>query len=171
MTISLTKLAKECHEIAKSKGFWDNPRSIDHCRGLAISELGEAINADRIHGRASIPDFLTNIQDGCGFKYSFELEIKNTFEDELADFLIRVLDYTYHFKIPIKNLDVLDYKIKYSSFPEIVAYLSYFLNTSPDVALNIFLKYCEENNIDILWLVKQKMKYNKTRVRLHGKKY
>jgi len=61
---ALNKLAKECHKIAKDKGFWDEPRSYAHCMGLVISELGEAINADRAGKRAC----RTNFEQESDFK-------------------------------------------------------------------------------------------------------
>ncbi len=50
-------------------------------------------------------------------------------------------------------------------------------NTSMDVATlithliaDIFV-YCKQNNIDLLWHIEQKMRYNELRPRLNGKNF
>lgn len=38
-------------------------------------------------------------------------------------------------------------------------------------SINGFVLYCKKWNIDILWHIEQKIKYNEMRPRLNGKKY
>ncbi len=70
--MELKNLIDECHTTAKEKGFWDKERNIGEMLMLVVSELGEAIEAHR--------------------KNVFGVEQKDTFEDEIADALIRIFD-------------------------------------------------------------------------------
>ena len=72
MEKSVNAWIKQCHELAREKGFWDKERNVGEMLMLIVSELGEAIEAHR--------------KDELG------LEKKDTFEDELADTAIRLFD-------------------------------------------------------------------------------
>ena len=99
----LNQLATEIHENAKSKGFFDSEKNIGEMLCLIHSEVSEALEADRIGLNARWDDYqhFLNKTDAdlihCGekagtqFKTAFEGCIKNTFEDEMADIIIRVL--------------------------------------------------------------------------------
>ena len=138
-TISI--LQKEIHANAVAKGFYDDAPAVGTQLMLVVSELGEALEAHR-KGKwvnlkymierqkellASIPKDLSEpeyIAEINRVKANlFQLHIKDTVEDELADALIRILD------------------------------------------------LAESLKIDLEWFVLQKMEYNKTRERLHGKAY
>lgn len=62
----------ECHKTAQTQGFWDQKRNVGEMLMLVVSELGEAIEAHR-----------------SGL---FGMEKKDTFEDEIADAVIRLFD-------------------------------------------------------------------------------
>lgn len=83
--MSLNKLAREIHKIAVDKGFWEGKRNISECLMLVVTELGEACEALR----------KDNKQEG---KQEW---MKHTYEDELADALIRILDLCAAQKIDI----------------------------------------------------------------------
>ena len=128
---SLNQLRDEIHANAKEKGFCDNPREVGTMLMLIVSELAEALEADRIGDFCDFSKYekckkemdvgLRTSEDIE--KYAFEKYIKNTFEDELADVIIRTLS--------------------------ICGYL----------------------DIDIERSVLAKMKYNKTREKMHSKRY
>lgn len=145
---SLNQLRDEIHANAKEKGFYDNPKEIGTLLMLIVSELAEALEADRVgyfcdfrgyeerkkysfelkHKQETDVNFMprssSSIQSSEEIeKEAFERYIKNTFEDELADVIIRVLD--------------------------ICGYLDI------DIERNVFAK----------------MEYNKTREKMHSKKY
>jgi len=99
----INQLAKEIHENAKSKGFYENEKNIGEMLCLIHSEVSEALEADRKKHYTKLDEdwFLLGLAEknyGITFnddnvaKVFFEQNIKNTFEDELADVLIRVLD-------------------------------------------------------------------------------
>jgi len=83
----VNKLSKEIHEVAKGKGFWDTERNIGEMLMLIVSEVSEALEADRAKKYADIKYY-----EEYPSKENFELHIKDTFESELADTIIRILD-------------------------------------------------------------------------------
>jgi len=94
---------------------------------LIVSELGEALEADRTR---KVSEPISRFQwyedwekNPSTDKMNFELYFKDTFEDELADAMIRILD------------------------------------------------LCGRLNIDIEWHINQKLAFNRTRNRKHGKAY
>ena len=99
----INKLAKEIHLNARSKGFFDAEKNIGEMLCLIHSEVSEALEADRknhytklkkdwyIKGLAD-PNYGASFCDNEAFKKEFKNSVKNTFEDELADIMIRVMD-------------------------------------------------------------------------------
>lgn len=98
----INNLAIQVHENAKSKGFFDSEKNIGEMLCLIHSEVSEALEADRKDRFTNIPplalrglaekSFGRIYWDDDVFKPAFEKGVKDTFEDELADVVIRVLD-------------------------------------------------------------------------------
>jgi len=100
----MNKLAQEIHENAKAKGFYEGEKNTGELLCLIHSEVSEALEADRKNSHARweyfdrinkyTEDKLTHLgyEKKDQFNLAFERTIKNTFEDELADVVIRVLD-------------------------------------------------------------------------------
>ena len=90
----INKLAKEIHDNAKSKGFYEQQKNTGEMLCLIHSEVSEALEADR-KGRFfenySIEAVNGWVQD-VDFVNSFITHVKGTFEEEMADIFIRVLD-------------------------------------------------------------------------------
>jgi len=92
-------LMTEIHEQNAKKGFWDEKRNTGELLMLIVSELAEALEADR-KGRTADPHYLQEMIDNgytwedseMSFKSGFERDIKDTFEDEIADAAIRIFD-------------------------------------------------------------------------------
>lgn len=102
----INKLAKEVHQNAKNHGFFDDKKNIGEMLCLIHSEVSEALECDRkdkyysnsvenqawfIYGMAD-KDYGQTFNDDSFFKTQFENRVKDTFEDELADIMIRVMD-------------------------------------------------------------------------------
>lgn len=134
--MQINEAIAESHNTAKEKGFWDKPNwNIGEKLMLITSELGEALEADRKDRYADVTNFNKGLTNELGqvplfdadadekFVKSFEANLKDKFEDELADATIRLFD------------------------------------------------LAGKMNIDLEYFMQMKMKYNKTRARLHGKKY
>lgn len=76
----------------KAKGFWDNERNVGELLMLVTSELGEAMEAHRKGRFAEFEQAETNVRLGGEWNANFKAHIKDTFEDEIADAVIRLLD-------------------------------------------------------------------------------
>lgn len=77
----LNEYSTLCHRIARQKGFWDRPRNTAEMLMLTVSELAEALEADRKADRAGfreeIADTFIRLFDLCGgMKINIETEIE-----------------------------------------------------------------------------------------------
>ena len=89
--LTLKELGRRAFETAKAKGFHDEPIDIPRALMLTVSELAEALEADRKNKRADLSAFFD--KEPCEifpFREKFEVHVKDTFEDELADGLVVV---------------------------------------------------------------------------------
>lgn len=133
----LNSASLEIHQDAKRKGFWDSERETGTLLMLCVSELSEALEADRKGRKNMLKTFERDMEfarlndenlnpDDINYDWivnRFETTIKDTFEDELADTVIRILD------------------------------------------------LCGARGIDLEKHINLKLKYNRSRERMHGKAY
>lgn len=104
----LNEASQKIHEANKEKGFYDKPREIGTLLMLVVSELSEALEADRksIHANFSAyQEKLESEPDRAELKqpYLFQEFIKDSFEDEIADAMIRLFDLCGYLNIDIEN--------------------------------------------------------------------
>lgn len=96
------------YEMNKEKGFWEYDRSDYEICSLIMSEIGEAIEADR-KGRHfnSMRSFIidANLKEDDEFSILFKEQIKDTYQDEIADIAIRILDFMGRLKSENPYLD------------------------------------------------------------------
>lgn len=85
----INELAQEVHKNAVSKGFYEGEKDTGALLMLIVTEVAEACEADRKDRFADWGGFAL---DGPTWVEAFDLHIKDTFEDELADIMIRVMD-------------------------------------------------------------------------------
>ena len=90
----LNALANEIHKINKEKGFWDKERNVGEMLMLVTSELGEAMEAHRKGKSADWIGYQEAMEgtEPMSPQEAFEHCIKDSFEDEIADAVIRLLD-------------------------------------------------------------------------------
>ena len=88
----LNQSAQTIYQNNKEKGFWDKERNVGEMLMLVTSELGEAMEAHRKGRFANIEEMQTNLLNGGDFTMNFNKHVKDTFEDEIADAVIRLLD-------------------------------------------------------------------------------
>lgn len=115
--MNLNELAKEIHENAVKHGWWDEPRSFGDIIALCHSELSEALEAHRdnkppmyyhcILDGVSDEDECADYDGDCYFR-SGETGCEKAKPDgtavELADCIIRILDYCGHENIDIEKI-------------------------------------------------------------------
>lgn len=161
----------------------------------------EAVEADRKGRRANVDRYNKKIANSriCqgldsdipkerGYEVAYNETIKGSIEEELADAVIRLLDLAglRGISLELANGDIDDCiedmaeACKDETFTESIYSISTlpvrydglydFHTTVNDMVLSIFglAKYLE---IDLFWHIEQKMKYNKLRDKMHGKKY
>ena len=182
-TPNLNTLSKEVFEANKAKGFHDKEYSDETLLMLVITELSEAVEADRKGKRAQLG---VEAYSGTFDPKGFELWVKDTVEDELADTVIRLLDLAglRNAEITINNGFIGDTKeliFRDKSFPELVFWITRRIislkiyvsriNNLVSIVLMSIIALCEHLNIDLWHHVELKLQYNKTRPDKHGKKY
>lgn len=183
--MDLNKLRDQAYKSACEHGFHDETYSINHYLCLIISELMEAVEADRIRNHADM-DAYEKYEGRITFEENFVRHIKNTIEDELADACIRILDMfgtTENFHNIDLNKAVKDTALKvedgfnhYCLFTEKIYSLVHdicafrFIVDLVRTLKRIFI-LADSLGIDIERHIELKMQYNQSRPRLHGKKY
>lgn len=191
--INLNALRDRAYKTACEHGFHDKELSDEHLLCLIISELMEAVEADRKWKRADIESFKSSYEDeephdDVNFKYCFEKYIKDTISDELSDAVIRLLDLAglRGISLELANGDIDDCiedmaeAYKDETFTESIYSISTlpvrydgifdFSITVNDMILSIF-GLAKHLDIDLLWHIEQKIRYNELRPMLNGKKY
>ncbi|RJU48614.1 MULTISPECIES: hypothetical protein [Bacteroides] len=192
VNMNLNELRDRAYKTACNHGFHDEELSNEHCLCLVISELMEAVEADRNNKYADRKSFKDYYEDeephyNADFKYSFEKYIKDCVEDEFADACIRLLDLA-----GLRNISIDDfpeeaiYGASESCVGETFTESIYAISTLPiryfyeydysfesqigHMLLSIF-GLAKHMNIDLIWHVEQKMRYNELRENKHGKRY
>ena len=134
--MDIKELIERAHDNAVSKGFYECPYCIMHkgkcpeCYGtgkdhrknigellmLVVSELGEALEAERKSLFPLWEMYQEMIDSGESFETAFRANIKDTFQDELADTVIRIADMCGYLKIDLEKH--IELKMKYNATRE-----------------------------------------------------
>lgn len=177
-SVNLNELREKAYQCAVVHGWHEQEYSNEHFLCLVISELMEAVEADRKGSHADIEAF-NKYENRIDFEENFERQIKGSVEEELADTCIRLLDLA-----GLRNCELLymdNLYIEEISFTEF-SYMFCSFITNPDKSHKDWLKlhiscslgrifsWCRAKNIDIAWHIEQKMKYNQLRPYKHGNK-
>lgn len=195
--MNLNKLRDKAYQCAVAHGWHEENLSDEHFLCLVISELMEAVEADRKGKHADTIHFNQEM-DYClrelkvfGENYDkafidmFEYYIKDSVEDELSDACIRLLDLAGLRNVDLGEVNSDELKCSEGffnwSFTDAIFSLvcnitdtDYIETHSFDsflrVALVEILVFCVQKEIDIFWYIEQKMKYNELRPYKHGDK-
>lgn len=185
----LNKIAIAIHENAQAKGFWDKDYNHDEKVMLIISELGEALEAHRSGKFADIGKYhechkdLVYLSPEQRREKAFKEFMKDTFEDELADTAIRIMDLAKKENLNVSLINEFgEMALVPSNFPSdnvgqdlllITACLAPYQIGEAKVCslLSLLSHLADKHGIDLLYHIKEKMWYNSTRQRMHGKSY
>lgn len=110
--LSLNGYCRIQHKEVLDKGF--EPQNVPTNLMLIVSELGEALEADRKNRHADANRFRLAVKELCNsgaprekrkemYKTAFETHVKDTFEDELADAFLRLMDLCGEYEIDIES--------------------------------------------------------------------
>lgn len=193
--MGINEMKERAYDIACKHGWYEQKRSNIHELMLVVSELGEAVNADR-NGKYANRERFENVlkEFHVPFSYAFNQCIKDTVEDELADAAIRILSMAGFNSADLEEepfseegleklvkaandgLTILGNPEKitfpeelYMAFSGIMQVL-HEVASMGDVLVNIYV-IAYRRGIDLKWHIEQKMKYNEERPYKHNKKY
>ena len=194
--IDFNALRDRAYKCACAHGFHNTELSNGHLLMLVITELSEAVEADRkgkyFKGISTFERefnrYSALVDENKRFECAFEKYVKDTVSDEMADAVIRLLDLAglRGISLEFANGDIDDCiedmaeAYKDETFTESI----YSISTLPvrydgifdfptavnDMILSIF-GLAKHLDIDLLWHIEHKMKYNELRENKHGKRY
>ena len=192
----LRELIDGAYSCACNHGFHDKELSVRHCLMLILTEVSEAVEADRkgLHAVYNAVEYCYSHEDKIYIESRsryFERDIKSTLEDELADVCIRIFDLCGMLGI-VPKVYVDEIREKFDevfgemSFCERMFELSCqvteydadsdledlsFMRDKLGMALSFLMCMCKSMGIDIMMHIELKMRYNEMRPSKHGKKY
>lgn len=199
--IDLNALRNRAYKTACEHGFHDTELSNEHLLMLVITELSEAVEADRSNSWnrcAKVDWFKKRIETSriCqgldpeipkerGYEVAYDECIKGSIDEELADAVIRLLDLAGLRSISIEpiNEDIIEEmeeSCKDETFTESIYSIStlparyegvYDIHVTLNGMITAIFGLAKHLEIDLLWHIEQKMKYNEFREKMHGKKY
>ena len=180
----LAKLQQRIWEIATAHGWHEQPIPTAQYCGLVMTEMAEAIEADRNGRRADMESFnerMSNLDgsDEC-FKEMYKRYIKGSIEEEFADVVIRVLDMAQEVHGDrMRWLGYYPWGQVYHEDKSFIENAWYFIrevlnwgtmNISDSVSF--MFDWAQDLGIDLWQHIEWKMKYNELRPYKHGgKKY
>ena len=187
--INLNELRDRAYKTACEHGFHDKELSNEHFFCLIISRLGKAVEADRKGKRADRESFKSSYEneephDDANFKYCFEKYIKDTLPDELSNAVIRLFDLAGLRGISLEsasndiNSEYMDdiacmysqlsfTEAIYSIFTKPIVYYQ-CLSTIVNEMIFLIFALAKHLDIDLLWHIEQKMRYNELRPKFNG---
>lgn len=198
---NLKSLIDRTYSIAKEHGFHDTDLSIRHCLMLVITEISEAVEADRKGKYADMRDYNKEymeyekiVRDKIRFRCAFEYHVKNTADDELADVCIRIFDLCGMLgivpKVPFADNSAMEAFCNLfgkdtfcERMYELTSSLSEYSDGGKDLndadfmeetlgsSLFFVMCLCKHMGIDLERHIEMKMRYNEIRPSKHGKKY
>ena len=121
--MKINELVRKAHTCAIEKGFYEKPVELGTALMLITSELSEALEADRNDRRANLKAFEILLKDSDNLDFTkdelneylsnnFELMMKDTLEDELADAVIRICDLCSHLNVDLEKH--IEHKVNYN---------------------------------------------------------
>lgn len=194
----LNELKDRVYKTACEHGFHEEELSDKHCLMLVITELSEAIEADRKKRFCSeeyieMMCMLYPYQQNKTYKsnvilHDYEMWIKGSVEEELADVAIRLLSFaglrSLNLAIHEVDIDFMAETYNNEPFTESIFDICMMPVTSKEIyerrrsisdvvsdMITAVFGLAKSKNIDLLWHIEAKMRYNKSRPYRHGKKY
>lgn len=194
----LASLAGDAFENAYKHGFYTESTEIETALMLIITEMAEAVQADRHNRHGSIEDYESEIQMGRDIPTAYKNALEGTVESEFADISIRILSLLewMNSKEPIifKSDSILADKYEVAKFQcrviniinngsiakdlyRLNGHFSWFVGNEScywfvsDTLQNILMSVfaiAHIHNIDLMEYIKLKMQYNESRPYLHG---
>ena len=194
METDLNKLRKRAYSIANIHGFHEKEVSDETYLMLIITEISEAVNADRKNHHAELYSFekakldlidtypMEENRKRMVFNGLFEKAIKDSVEDELADVAIRLLDFAGAREVYDINIESFKQyyphvRKRYTFAENCFQITSYLTTDSIDVRKTVnmglydIIELCSFYSIDLFKFIDLKRRYNEFRQYKNGKEY
>ena len=192
--MNFNELANKAHSNAVKHGFWEKRLSNEHCLMLVITEIGELVEADRSNKRRAKVDWFNkkmktsiicrgldpNISKERGYEVAYNETIKGSIEEEFADIAIRLFDLAGALGIDFDKMNPCRYYRAFDKFSFTENAFALCKGLSRDVigiekriqfGIEYVKKWAESLNVDLVWHIEQKMKYNESRPTRYDKEY
>ena len=185
--MNFNELRDRAYKCACDHGFHDKEYSDEHWMMLIITEISEAVNADRKgkYAEINVWDKWTDkfpIRSNEDYIDDFERYVKDSVEDELADVVIRLLDFAgaKGIDINLNNISLSDIFIQdTASFCENCYALCqkitdlYYCSIQCKFEYLLFdaFELAKLYSIDLFKFIDLKMRYNELRPYKNGKNY
>ena len=170
-----SKWAKEIFDNATAHGWHEEQHSPEHYLGLIMTEVAEAVEADRKGKRVDDEAYKSQF---VGHNTWYQNFVKGTIEEEFADIVIRLLDMAY---------SLYGESMSWETWPGVIPcprkYYSFVVNAWNLVSLSLdkdpcdicssidyVYKWAEILDIDLDQHIEWKMRYNTLRSYKHGGK-
>lgn len=181
--MELNELRDRAYKTACEHGFHEEELSNRHFLMLVITELSEAVEADRNRKEVDIKQFECGVSySNNDFKKVYEFCIKGSVEEELADAAIRLLDLAGLRNVEVQRIPTMEkeYVSLFNMIPFPECIYDIIMNITKcertirpcvNISLAIIFALAESRGIDLIWHINEKMKYNELRPNKHGKLY
>lgn len=174
--MTINEFAYKAHENAKEKGFWKERLSNEHFLMLVITEIAEAVEADRKYKCAKKEEYedLPNKQIG------YEMYLKGSLEDEMADIAIRLADIAGALGIDFTKMNTCNYYRAFDrftftenafDFTKVLSRQNIVIEKRILFGLDYVFNWAKSMGFDLWFFIEHKMRYNALRPTLHGKRY
>jgi len=180
--MEVQKYIDRAYKNACEHGFHDEALSDEHMLMLIVCEIAEAVEADR-NGKRVDAKYESELKPYPVMGFFYDNFIKGSVEEELADICIRLFDFAGEKGYKIERTDegvtrnLLLGLFATTPFAENAFELCKHLTLAPvnPVTIQACILFVElwakSLDIDLEWHIEQKMKYNESRPKMHGKKY
>jgi len=165
--MDINSLIDRAHKNALDHGFYEGDFNLARSVMLIVSEIGEAMDADRRGRIGEVTEAERYIDNETSDEF-FESVIKDTFWDEISDIFIRIFDLMGHENMPFIQGNIPRSRGLYEDLRLLTLAVSSGCVTK---ALHRLQALCADQGIDIEPFILAKMKYNEKRPYKHGKIY
>lgn len=177
--MDLNELRDKAYKIASEWKFHDEEHNNEYYLMLVIGDLAEAAKAyrEKYHTPEHVVELLKPLQSVEYYLPIFNNYTEGTVEMKLADALIGLFDFAGLRGIDLES----DYIFISDLGPDFISniyhmckgltYSVYSLSGRVRNAIESIIFLCKGMNIDLEWMVKEKMKYNSVKGYKHGKEY
>ena len=173
----LSEWAERIHNNASAHGFHDERKPDEHWLCMVMTEIAEAVEADRKGSKANTEGFKKMMLYGHDFEVTYRDYIKGSIEEEFADIVIRLLDFINEKYYNSMDWDCYYYgakAFKEYSFTQNAYRLLASLKADTEHlldALYFMYSWAGLYDIDLDFHIEMKMRYNESRPIKHGKRY